>query len=173
MLEIIDFGKHHTILKALYEVSMMEDSWHIRYPQTEPIEDRFFKYDICVSWRPQKEYLFGLASALLLQLNDSLENKLFDPQKIQYCGVSLKDSSLIDKKHIDHQRESDIIKVFGILNPDWDPDIDGGEFVHGDVVVPMSFGTFCVFDPRVEHYANKIKSNKKRIAIDFGVKKYE
>lgn len=171
MLEVIHIDKNTNLLKALYELSLRENSWHIRYPETEPIENRFFKYDIFASGKSNKEYLFGLASALLMQLDDSLENKLFNTRGIQYCGVSLKDSSLNDKKHIDHPRELNAIKVFGILNPDWDPENDGGEFVHGDTVVPMSFGTFCVFDPRVEHCANKIKTNKKRIAIDFGVTK--
>ena len=49
---------------------------------------------------------------------------------------------------------------------------DGGLFLHGDEAIPMVPTTFVVFDPRIPHSASKITTHKKRIGIDFTVKKH-
>jgi len=60
--------------------------------------------------------------------------------------------------------------VFGLLNSNWGPK-DGGLFLHGDEAIPMVPGTFVVFDPRVPHSSSEITTDKKRIGIDFTVRK--
>ena len=48
---------------------------------------------------------------------------------------------------------------------------DGGLFLHGDEAIPMKPKTFVVFDPRIPHSASEIFTDKKRVGIDFTVKK--
>ena len=72
---------------------------------------------------------------------------------------------------VTYDDDPDYIKVFGLLNSDWGPQ-DGGLFLHGDEAIPMVAGTFVVFDPRVPHSASEITTDKKRMGIDFTVKKY-
>ena len=95
---------------------------------------------------------------------------LFLPE-CAFCGISMKDEHRLDNTHTDHDNDPDYIKVFGLLNSDWGPQ-DGGLFLHGDEAIPMLPTTFVVFDPRIPHSASKITTHKKRVGIDFTVKKY-
>jgi hypothetical protein len=49
--------------------------------------------------------------------------------------------------------------------------MDGGLFMHGDAAIPCKPCSFIVFDPRITHYASEISSDKKRLGIDFTVKR--
>ena len=94
-------------------------------------------------------------------------NDLFSPE-ITYAGISIKDKNRLDNPHTDHVNDLDHIKIFGLLNSDWNSS-DGGLFLHGDEAIPMVPGTFVVFNPRVTHSASEITTNKSRIGLDFTV----
>jgi len=110
-----------------------------------------------------------LAMGLLMNVYGKRQD-LFLPE-LSFCGISMKDKHRLDNTHTDHDTDPDYIKVFGLLNSDWGPQ-DGGLFLHGDEAIPMVSGTFVVFDPRVPHSASEITTDKKRMGIDFTVKKY-
>ena len=82
----------------------------------------------------------------------------------------MKDKNRIDNPHIDHEHDKDYIKILGLLNRDWGAE-DGGLFLHGDEAIPMVPTHFVIFDPRVQHCASEITTDKKRLGIDFTVKK--
>jgi hypothetical protein len=112
--------------------------------------------------------LAGLAMGLLMNIY-GIRQDLFLPD-VSYCGIGLKDRHRLDNPHVDHVNETDYIKIFGVLNSDWDF-MDGGLFLYGDEAIPCKPCTFIVFDPRVTHCASVIASDKKRLGIDFTVKK--
>ena len=82
----------------------------------------------------------------------------------------MKDRYRKDNRHIDHENDTDYIKILGLLNSNWNSK-DGGLFEHGDESIPMVPTHFVVFDPRIPHCASKITTNKKRLGIDFTVRK--
>jgi hypothetical protein len=82
----------------------------------------------------------------------------------------MKDRHRPDNKHIDHEHDTDYIKIVGLLNSNWNSK-DGGLFEHGDESIPMVPTNFVVFDPRIPHCASEILTNEKRLGIDFTVKK--
>ena len=96
--------------------------------------------------------------------------KDFFVPEVSYCSISMKDKFRKDNRHIDHEHDTDYIKILGLLNSDWGPN-DGGLFLHGDEVIPMVPTDFVVFDPRVSHCASKITTNEKRLGLDFTVRK--
>ena len=87
----------------------------------------------------------------------------------------MKDKHREDNIHTDHEKDelqdTPIIKVLGILNSDWNHISDGGGFEHGNNIYKLEAGDFIVFDPRVPHKAEDIMTDKKRIAIDWTIKK--
>ena len=62
------------------------------------------------------------------------------------------------------------IKILGLLSTDWDKE-DGGGFISDKKLYPLVPTEFLIFNPRVEHTSAKVKSDKKRMAIDFTVSK--
>ena len=90
--------------------------------------------------------------------------------EVSYCSISMKDRYREDNRHIDHKNDTDYIKILGLLNSDWGPN-DGGSFLHGAETIAMVPQNFVIFDPRVQHCASEITTNKKRLGIDFTVKK--
>ena len=119
--------------------------------------------------------LAGMAMGLLIQIYESktyagIRSKdLFYPE-VSYCGISMKDKHRLDNRHIDHEHDTDYIKIVGLLNSNWNSK-DGGLFLHGEEAIPMVPTHFVVFDPRVQHCASEITTHKKRLGIDFTVKK--
>ena len=106
---------------------------------------------------------------LLIQIYDKGGKDFFLPE-VSYCSISIKDKHRKDNLPVDHEHDEDYIKILGLLNSDWGPD-DGGLFLHGDEAIPMVPQDFVIFDPRVQHCASEITTNKKILGIDFTVKK--
>jgi len=113
--------------------------------------------------------LAGIAIGLMSQIYDAGGKDYFLPE-CSACGISIKDKHRTDNFHTDHAEGSDRIKILGTLNSDWLPS-DGGGFVHGGVTHQLAPTDFLVFDSSIIHAAEDITSDKKRLAIDFTVKK--
>ena len=167
MLQVIENCCSTSYLDMLKFAAMNSANWNLKYPIGMPFEDKHLKLDI-IENEPVNELLAGMAMGLLIQIYDK-RSDLFYPE-VSYCGISMKDKHRLDNSHIDHENHKDYIKILGLLNSDWGPQ-DGGLFLHGDEAIPMASGTFVVFDPRVPHSASEITTNKKRMGIDFTVKK--
>ena len=165
MLEIIESGIPTTYLDMMKYTAMNTEAWHMKYPQNHP--DKHLKMDI-IDGDARQPLLAGMAMGLLILLYNK-RSDLFSPE-ITYAGISIKDKNRLDNPHTDHVNDLDHIKIFGLLNSDWGPD-DGGLFLHGEEAIPMVPQDFVIFDPRVQHCASEITTNKKRLGIDFTVKK--
>ena len=166
MLEIITDCCSKNYLDAMKHAAMSSSSWNLKYPIG--LEDKHLKLDIIVN-EPLEPMLAGFAMGLLIQIYDKGGKDFFLPA-VSYCSISMKDSSRTDNRHVDHEHDKDYIKILGLLNSDWGPQ-DGGLFLHGDEAIPMVPTNFVVFDPRIQHCASEITTNKKRLGIDFTVKK--
>ena len=146
--------------------AMSSNSWNMKYPIN--LEPKHLKLDI-IENEPLELMLAGMAMGLLIQIYDNGGQDFFLPE-LSYCAISMKDRYRTDNPHIDHENDKDYIKILGLLNSDWGPD-DGGLFMHGNEAIPMVPTYFVVFDPRVTHCASEILTDKKRLGLDFTVKK--
>ena len=154
--------------------AQQSECWHMKYPMgpNSPFEKKHLKLDVVNGGKKDANndtQLAGMAMSLLLNIYEK-EPKYFYPE-ILFCGISLKDRHREDNYHTDHVndalKDKKIIKLLGVLNADWDCDVDGGGFTHGGEVFPLVPCDFLLFDPRVTHRADDILSDKKRLAIDF------
>jgi ectoine hydroxylase-related dioxygenase (phytanoyl-CoA dioxygenase family) len=82
----------------------------------------------------------------------------------------MKDRHRRDNFHTDYDAQDDVYKILGILNTSWGDDWGGG-FKHNDITYPMIPGDFIIFDPRIGHFAEDIKTDAKRLAIDFALRR--
>lgn len=174
MLQVIEDCCSTSYLDMLKFAAINSTNWNLKYPIGMPFEDKHLKLDI-IENEPVDEMLAGMAMGLLIQIYDSktyngiASKNLFSPE-VSYCGISMKDRHRPDNKHIDHEHDTDYIKIVGLLNSNWNSK-DGGLFMHGDEAIPMVPTNFVVFDPRIPHCASEILTNEKRLGIDFTVKK--
>ena len=174
MLQVIEDCCSTSYLDMLKFAAMNSTNWNLKYPIGMPFEDKHLKLDI-IENEPVDEMLAGMAMGLLIQIYDSktydgiASKNLFSPE-VSYCGISMKDRHRPDNKHIDHEHDTDYIKIVGLLDSNWNSK-DGGLFEHGDESIPMVPTNFVVFDPRIPHCASEILTNEKRLGIDFTVKK--
>ena len=166
MLEVLTDCCSKTYLAMMHHTAMSSSSWNMKYPIN--LEPKHLKLDI-IENEPLEEILAGMAMGLLIQIYDKGGKDFFLPE-VSYCSISMKDRYRTDNRHIDHEHDTDYIKILGVLNSDWGPD-DGGLFLHGDEAIPMVPTHFVVFDPRVQHCASEITTDKKRLGIDFTVKR--
>jgi len=166
-LEVIPNCCSSYYLDSMYYQVMQSDRWNMKYPQGKPFDEKHLKIDI-IDNEIREPLLAGLAIGLLMNIYGKRQD-LFLPE-CAFCGIGLKDKHRKDNTHTDHDNDKDYIKVFGLLNSNWGPK-DGGLFLHGDEAIPMVPGTFVVFDPRVPHSSSEITTDKKRIGIDFTVRK--
>ena len=150
----------------MHHAAMTSTHWNMKYPIG--LDDKHLKHDI-IENEPLEQIMAGMAMGLLIQIYDMGGEDFFVPE-VSYCSISMKDKYRTDNRHVDHENDSDYIKILGLLNSDWGPD-DGGLFLHGDEAIPMVPQDFVIFDPRVQHCASEITTNKKRLGIDFTVKK--
>ena len=168
MLEVIENCCPSSYLDMLFYMSTNSDGWHLRYPNGAPFKDKHLKMDVLDNEEQKLPFLAGMAMGLLVQIYDKRDD-LFLPE-CSYCGIGIKDKHRHDNTHTDHENDLDYIKIFGLLNSNWNSK-DGGLFLHGDEAIPMKPKTFVVFDPRIPHSASEIFTDKKRVGIDFTVKK--
>ena len=166
MLEVITNCCSKNYLDMMKHAALSSSSWNLKYPIN--LEPKHLKLDI-IENEPLESMLAGMAFGLLIQILDSGGKEFFLPE-VSYCSISMKDRHRTDNRHIDHEHDTDYIKILGVLNSDWGPD-DGGLFLHGDEAIPMVPTHFVVFDPRVQHCASEITTDKKRLGIDFTVKR--
>ena len=166
MLEVITNCCSKTYLDMMHHAAMSSNSWNMKYPIG--LEPKHLKLDI-IENEPLEPILAGMAMGLLIQIYDSGGKEFFLPE-VSYCSISMKDNSRKDNRHIDHEHDTDYIKILGLLNSDWGSQ-DGGLFEHGDEIIPMVPTSFVVFDPRVQHCASEITTNKRRLGLDFTVKR--
>ena len=150
----------------MHHASMTSTHWNMKYPIG--LDDKHLKLDI-IENEPLEPIMAGMAMGLLIQIYDKGGKDLFLPE-VSYCSISMKDKYRVDNRHIDHEHDTDYIKILGLLNSDWGSQ-DGGLFLHGDEAITMVPTSFVVFDPRVLHCASEITTDKKRLGIDFTVKK--
>ena len=168
MLQVIENCCSTSYLDMLKFAAINCANWNFKYPGGMPFEDKHLKLDILDGDQPKIQFLAGMAMGLLIQIYDK-RSDLFYPE-VSYCGISMKDRHRLDNRHIDHEHDEDYIKIVGLLNSNWNSK-DGGLFLHGDEAIPMVPTHFVVFDPRVQHCASEITTHKKRLGIDFTVKK--
>ena len=166
MLEVITDCCSKTYLDMMKHAAMSSNSLNMKYPIN--LEPKHLKLDI-IENEPLELMLAGMAMGLLIQIYDKGGKDFFLPE-LSYCAISMKDRYRTDNPHIDHENDKDYIKILGLLNSDWGPD-DGGLFMHGNEAIPMVPTYFVVFDPRVTHCASEILTDKKRLGLDFTVKK--
>ena len=166
MLEVITDCCSKTYLDMMKHAAMSSNSWNMKYPIN--LEPKHLKLDI-IENEPLELMLAGMAMGLLIQIYDKGVKDFFLAE-LSYCAISMKDRYRTDNPHIDHENDKDYIKILGLLNSDWGPD-DGGLFMHGNEAIPMVPTYFVVFDPRVTHCASEILTDKKRLGLDFTVKK--
>ena len=162
----LDFLKHQ-ITKSR--------KWNFNYPTGKPFEDKHAKIDIIQGDTMHDEFLAGVSMSLLMMIHEKAKQENINvPLDLLFCGVSMKDKHREDNIHTDHEKDelkdTPITKVLGILNSDWNREIDGGGFEHGNDIHKLEAGDFIIFDPRIKHRAEDIKSDKKRIAIDWTLK---
>ena len=166
MLEVITDCCSKTYLDMMKHAAMSSNSWNMKYPIN--LEPKHLKLDI-IENEPLEPILAGMAMGLLIQIYDKGGKDFFLPE-LSYCAISMKDRYRTDNPHIDHENDKDYIKILGLLNSHRGPD-DGGLFMHGNEAIPMVPTYFVVFDPRVTHCASEILTDKKRLGLDFTVKK--
>ena len=148
------------------------DKWNFKYPRGEtPFHLKHAKLEIKGD-KVFDDFLFGIAQSILICLYEK-EQKVFYPDPIIFCGLSMKDSHRKDNTHTDHvddgMKNEKIVKALGILNMDWKTEWGGG-FIHDDITYNLRPTDFILFDPRVSHRAADITTDRKRIAIDFTMK---
>ena len=167
MLEIIEDCCSPYYLEMLKHSAISSAAWNMNYPHGKSFDDKHLKLDIIVN-EVKEPLLAGMSMGLLINIWSKRQN-LFQPE-VSYCSISMKDKHREDNWHTDHDADPGYIKVLGLLNSDWGSQ-DGGLFEHGDEIVPMKPCLFVVFDPRIPHRASEIFSDKKRLGIDFTVRK--
>ncbi len=167
MLEVIEDCCSPYYLEMMRQSAINSEAWNLKYPQGRPFEDKHLKLDVIVN-EVKEPLLAGMAMGLLINIYSKRQD-LFVPD-VSYCSISMKDKYREDNLHTDHENDFGYVKILGLLNGDWGPQ-DGGLFMHGDEVVPMKPCTFAVFDPRIPHRASEIFTEKKRLGLDFTVKK--
>ena len=167
MLEVIDNCCSPYYLEMMRQSAINSEAWNLKYPQGRPFEDKHLKLDVIVN-EVKEPLLAGMAMGLLINIYSKRQD-LFVPD-VSYCSISMKDKYRKDNLHTDHENDFDYVKILGLLNSDWGPQ-DGGLFMHGDEAIPMKPCTFVVFDPRIPHHASEIFTEKKRLGLDFTVKK--
>ena len=174
MIQVIENCCSTSYLDMLKFAAMNSSNWNLKYPIGMAFEDKHLKLDILEN-EPVDEFLAGMAMGLLIQIYESktyegiFGRSLFYPE-VSYCGISMKDRHREDNRHIDHEHDTDYIKIVGLLNSNWNAK-DGGAFIHGEDEIDMVPTNLIVFDPRVSHCASKINTNEKRLGIDFTVRK--
>ena len=167
MLQVIENCCSTFYLDMLKHTATNSSSWNMKYPIGMEFEDKHLKLDI-IENEPIDELLAGMAMGLLIQIYSKQPN-LFLPE-VSYCSISMKDRHRLDNPHIDHEHDTNYIKIVGLLNSNWNAK-DGGAFIYGEEEIDMVPTNFIVFDPRVSHCASKITTNEKRLGIDFTVRK--
>ena len=168
MLAVLKNCCSKTYLDMMKHAAMCSSSWNMLKPIG--VDDKHLQLPIIENEvLSNTESLSGMAMGLLIQIYDMGGEDFFVPE-VSYCAISMKDRHRTDNRHVDHANDPGYIKVLGLLNSDWGPD-DGGLFLHGDEAIPMVPTHFVIFDPRVQHCASEITTDKKRLGIDFTVKK--
>ena len=162
----LDFIKHQVTKST---------KWNFNYPMGKPFEDKHPKIDVIQGDTIHDKFLAGVTMSLLMMIHEKAKQSNVDvPLDLLFCGISMKDEHREDNLHTDHEKDelqdTPIIKVLGILNSDWKKSWGGG-FEHGGVLLSPEPGDFIVFDPRVPHKAQDIFTDKKRIAIDWTIRK--
>ena len=161
------------LLEYIKYKAQMAEKWHFKYPMgvNKTFEEKDPKLEIISGKKIDDEMLAGLSTALLLNIYEKSEDA-FIPD-ILFCGISIKDKHREDNTHKDHHEDGlkdiKIVKLLGVLNTDWEESWGGG-FTHGGTTYPVLPTDFLLFDPRVEHRAADILTDKKRFAIDFTVR---
>ena len=154
-----------------YQVEQ-SDRWNFHYPKGADFDDKHAKLEIIGGQGAPDQRLAGIAMSLMIQIYEKASD-IITPN-VMFCGVSIKDKHREDNIHTDHEKDelkdTPITKVLGILNSDWNREIDGGGFEHGDKIHKLEAGDFIIFNPRIKHRAEDIISDKKRIAIDWTLK---
>ena len=167
MIQVLENCCSASYLDMMKHAATNSSNWNMKYPIGMEFEDKHLKLDI-IDNEPINELLAGMAMGLLIQIYSKQPN-LFLPE-VSYCSISMKDRYRKDNRHIDHENDTDYIKILGLLNSNWNSK-DGGLFLHGDESIPMVPTHFVVFDPRIPHCASEITTNEKRLGIDFTVRK--
>ena len=126
------------------------------------------KLNIVTHGKYDNELLGGIATGLLAQIYDAGGKEYLTPE-MHFCAISVKTKNYPPNFHVDDWGEGRL-KVLGILNSDWNREIDGGGFEHGDKIHKLEAGDFIIFNPRIKHRAEDIISDKKRIAIDWTIR---
>ena len=167
MNEIIENCCSKSYLDMIAYAAKESSNWNLKHPIGHPLENKHLKLTV-IENEPVHELLAGMAMGLLIQIYEKSSSKFYP--EVSYCGISIKDKYRKDNRHTDHEKDFNYVKIFGVLNTNWNKK-DGGFFIHGDDEIIMKPTDFVVFDPRVPHSASEIFTNEKRLGIDFTVRK--
>ena len=173
MTEVIKNCCSKNYLARMKYHAEQSSSWDFTWPLMDPplpIEVRFPKIRLIENTvRVEEGVLAGLAIGLFIQINDAVDGKL-SKHEIISCQISMKDRHRRDNFHTNYDAQDDVYKILGILNTSWGDDWGGG-FKHNDITYPMIPGDFIIFDPSIGHFAEDIKTDAKRLAIDFALRR--
>ena len=156
-------------LDMIKHVASNDDSWNFKYPIGKPLDESHLKLDIIDNDDTKHPLLAGIAMGLLIQIYDKGGKDLFIPE-IYFCGISIKDKHRKDNIHTDHNKQDNVNKILGVVNSEWQESWGGG-FTHGGETTYIPPTSFAIFDSTVPHAAADILTDKKRMAIDFTVRK--
>ena len=163
MIKVIENACTINIASLLYDRAISSTEWHFKFPQETTLENKHPKLDI-IDNEIKNDFLAGVACSMLLNVFDAGGKDYFLPE-IFYCGISIKDRHRKDNVHTDPAN----MKVLSILNPDWEKEWGGGFYYDGNTY-DLKPGDFCIFDATKPHAAADIRTDKKRVAIDFWVR---
>ena len=151
-----------SLLQRTYEASWKSSEWTFEFPRNSSYDKRHPKITLIEHGQviSKDENIISLIKEIHSQIYDSYE--CFD-REILFAGISMKDITFKENVHTDHNGGC---KLLGLLNPIWKKEWGGG-FIHDEKVYDMQPGNFVLFDSTVEHAADKILCEEKRVAIDF------
>ena len=168
-IQIIDNCCSPSYLDLIKHIASNDDNWNLKHPFNRPLEERHLKLYITNNNDIIHPLLAGIAMGLLIQIYDAGGKDYFIPE-IVFAGLSIKDKHRKDNVHTDHTKRENVIKILGIVNSDWQESWGGG-FIHDEESNYIKPTSFALFDSTVPHAADVILTDKKRMAIDFTVRK--
>ena len=170
-VKIIDNAVTPMFLEYVRFQMQESENWSWQYPKGAHFSKRHPKLTLVdgTEQPPKVERLAGIAMSLFLMVYEKGLHGLVYPELL-WAGASIKDKHRKDNIHTDHNEQDNVIKILGVVNSEWQESWGGG-FTHGGETTYIPPTSFAIFDSTVPHAAADILTDKKRMAIDFTVRK--
>ena len=159
------------LLQDLKQWSLDAECWNMQYPINHSPDKRFIKINLINDVPPTADKAIGAGYAMSILSMIQQKCNLFK-LPVFFCGIGVRDKYTENNMHTDHRHDlpedMNVLKVLGLLEPDWKEDWGGGFHWDGkDYYAPP--GSFMLFNPRIPHKAGDIYCEKKRWAIDYSL----